>query len=67
MLSAFTGFISLISNFVKLLITGVESVISFGKMVVEYLQLFSSFIPVQFTALFLIVVIVSLIYLIVGR
>lgn len=66
-MSAFTGFISLISNFVKLLITGVESVISFGKMAVDYLQLFASFIPVQFTALFLIVVTVSLIYLIVGR
>lgn len=66
-MSALTSFISLISNFVKLLVTGVESVISFGKMAVEYMQLFVGFIPVQFTALFLIVVTVSLIYLIVGR
>lgn len=66
-MSALTSFISLISNFVKLLVTGVESVISFGKMSVEYIQLFVGFIPLQFTALFLIVVTVSLIYLIVGR
>lgn len=66
-MSAFTGLISLISNFIKLLVTGVESVISFGHMAVSYIQLFMAFIPIQFTALFLIVVIVSLIYLIVGR
>lgn len=66
-MSALSGLISLISNFIKLLVTGVESVIQFGTMAVEYVQTFSSFIPVQFQALFFIVLVVALIYLIVGR
>lgn len=66
-MGALSGLISLISNFIKLLVTGVESIISFGRMSVDYLQLFIGFFPVQFTALFLLVLISSLIYLIVGR
>lgn len=66
-MSAFTGFISLISNFVDLLINGIQSIFTFGKMAITYVQAFLGFIPVQFTALFLIVLIAALIYLIVGR
>lgn len=66
-MSALSGLISLISNFIKLLVTGVESVISFGRMAFDYMQLFVGFIPVQFTALFMVVLIAALIYLILGR
>lgn len=66
-MGALSGLISLISNFIKLLVTGVESVISFGRMAFDYLTLFVSFIPVQFAALFMVVLIAALIYLILGR
>lgn len=66
-MGALSGLISLISNFIKLLVTGVESVISFGRMAFGYLTLFVSFIPVQFAALFMVVLIAALIYLILGR
>lgn len=66
-MSALSGLISLISNFINLLITGVESIISFGRMSFDYLTMFSGFLPVQFVALFMVVLISALIYLIVGR
>lgn len=66
-MSAFTGFISLVSNFIDLLINGIQAIFSFGKISISYVQAFLGFIPVQFSALFLIVLIAALIYLIVGR
>lgn len=66
-MSALTGLISLISNFIDLMVSGVQSIFNFGKIAINYLQLFLGFIPVQFTALFMIVIVAALIYLIVGR
>lgn len=66
-MSAFTGFISLVSNFIDLLINGIQAIFSFGKLAFNYFQAFIGFVPVQFTTLFFIVIIAALIYLILGR
>lgn len=66
-MGALSGLISLISNFIDLMVSGIQSIFNFGKVAINYLQLFLGFIPVQFTALFMIVVIAALIYLILGR
>lgn len=66
-MSALTGLISLISGFIDLLINGIQAIFSFGKLAFNYSQAFMGFVPVQFTALFLIVLIAALIYLILGR
>lgn len=66
-MSAFTSFISLISEFFTFLLTGLQSIFDFGRISLSYLQIFTSFLPPQFVALFMIVIFASLIYLIVGR
>ena len=66
-MKALSNLISLVSNFIDLIINGIQAIFDFAKIAYSYVQTFIGFIPVQFQALFLIVLIAALIYLILGR
>lgn len=66
-MGAITGIVSLISSFLELILTGIDSIISFAKIAINYMQIFVSFLPVQLVSLFMIVIVSALIYLLVGR
>ena len=66
-MKALSNLISLVSNFIDLIINGIQAIFDFATLAFGYVQTFIGFIPAQFTALFLIVLIAALIYLILGR
>lgn len=66
-MSAITGLVDLISSFIKLITTGVSSIVAFCQYCFTAIQNLFVFIPSFLVAFIILVFTVKIVYLILGR